>query len=188
MLHAVTPVAAPLMQLVSQCREKPVIFDGVRPELCGALETCILNRMQGDRGRRVGSLNVGGWKSGEDFFTWPDETVQALRATITEMVGVSSLVAWAMLNRAGSQHPRHQHRAAILSGVYYVAAGSADAVTPTIFECPCDDRLARSIQPYELAVDPHPGRLVLCRGATWHRVPKYLGNDPRITIAFDVRR
>ena len=174
----------PLKQLVAECRDQPVVFDDVRPELCATLEQVILDRMQNDRRRKTGSLNVGGWKSGEDFFSWPDAAVQELRKVIVEMVSARSPIAWAMVNRSGSHHPRHQHRIAILSGVYYVTAGSQDAIIPTVFECPCDGRPKRQ----ELEVEPHPGRLVVCRGETWHFVPKYMGDQPRITIAFDVRR
>jgi hypothetical protein len=172
----------PLMQLVADCRDEPIVFDDVCPEICAQLAQVILHRMQSDRGRRTGSLNVGGWKSAEDFFTWPDDAVQQLRQTIVDLIGARSPVAWAMVNRAGSHHPRHQHRTAILVGVYYVDAG--EPLTPTVFECPCDGRPKRS----ELEVEPHPGRLVLCRGVTWHRLPPYTGELPRITIAFDVRR
>jgi hypothetical protein len=175
-------------QLVALCRDQPAVFDDIRPELCAALEQIILDRMQNDRRRKTGSLNVGGWKSGEDFFLWPDAAVRELRAAIAEVLGARSPVAWAMVNRAGSHHPRHQHRIASLSGVYYVTAGSADAITPTIFECPCDGRPARRGDRYDVEVEPHPGRLVVCRGETWHRVPVYAGDLPRITIAFDVRR
>jgi len=182
------PAANPMMQIAAQCRSEPVVFDDLRPELCPALEQVILDRMQNDRGRKIGSLNVGGWKSGEDFFAWPNVAVQELRQSIFELVGARSPIAWAMVNRAGSHHPRHQHRVAILSGVYYVTAGSADAITPTVFECPCDGRPVRGRDSYELEVEPHPGRLVLCRGETWHRLPAYFGELPRITIAFDVRR
>lgn len=176
----------PLMQLVAQCREQPIAFDGVRPDLCAPLEQIILARMQNDHGRRAGSLNVGGWKSAEDFFSWPDAAVQQLRQAVVEITGAGarSPVGWAMVNRAGSHHPRHQHRIASLSGVYYVNAGSPNAITPTVFECPCDGRDKQ----YELEVDPHPGRLVVCRGETWHWVRPYPGDQPRITIAFDVRR
>lgn len=184
MAQAIAATTDPLTQLAAQCRAEPVVFDDVRPELCPALEQVILGRMQSDRGRRVGSLNVGGWKSGEDFFAWPDEAVQELRRSIVEMVGARPLVAWTMVNRAGSQHPRHQHRAAILVGVYYVTVGSPDAITPTVFECDGDGRSGR----YELEVEPYPGRLAVCRGDTWHRLPIYPGELPRITIAFDVRR
>jgi hypothetical protein len=162
-----------------------MVFDGFHAELCPQLEQVILNRMQTHR-RRIGSLNVGGWKSTEDFFTWPDEAVQKLREAIAAELGASP-IAWAMVNRAGSHHPRHQHRIAILSGIYFVTAGSEDAITPTVFECPSDGSGPKSSR-YELEVEPHPGRLVISRGETWHKVPVYRGELPRITIAFDVRR
>jgi hypothetical protein len=181
-------VADPLAQLASRCRAEPLVFDGVRPELCEPLAQVILGRMQSDRRTKTGSLNIGGWKSTEDFFSWSDEPVQELRRTLAEIVGSRPLVGWTMVNRAGSQHPRHQHRAAILVGVYYVAAGSPDALTPTVFECPCDSRPTRPSDRYEMEIEPHPGRIVLCRGETWHRVPAYPGDQPRITVAFDVRR
>ena len=187
------PEAAPTTdlttQLLAECRDRPVVYDGVRTDLCASLEQVILNRVQLDRGgRRTGSLNVGGWKSGEDFFAWPDPSVQALRSAIADLIGPRPLVGWAMVNRAGSHHPRHQHRAAMLSGVFYVSPGSPDAITPTVFECPCDGRPARPGQSFTMEVEPHPGRLVICRGETWHALPKYMGDLPRITIAFDVRR
>jgi hypothetical protein len=88
-----------------------------------------------------------------------------------------------MVNRAGSQHPRHQHRIASLSGIYYVTSGSEDAITPTIFECHYNVS-----QHYDLEIEPDPGRLVLLNGMMWHRLPIYAGEIPRITIVFDVRR
>lgn len=187
MLSAATPSPI-LAQLLESCRAEPIVFDDVRPELCPQLAEIILGRMQRDHGRKVGSINVGGWKSSEDFFAWPDEAVQELRETLVEAVGARALVGWTMVNRSGSRHPRHQHRAAVITGIYYVAAGSAEAITPTVFECPCDSRLSRSSARYELEVEPHPGRFVICRGETWHQVPKYPGAMPRITIAFDVKR
>ncbi len=168
--------------IATRCIAEPLVFDEVHPELCPALEQIILNRMQTDR-RRTASLNVGGWKSTEDFFLWPDAAVQELRQRVIAELGAPRTIAWAMVNRAGSHHPRHQHRAAALTGVYYVTAGSEDAITPTIFECEGDGSGG-----YELEVEPHPGRLVVCRGSCWHRVPPYAGTAPRITIAFDVRR
>lgn len=163
-----------IQQLVARCRTEPLVLDDMCSELCSELERIILERMRTDR-RRTASLNVGGWKSTEDFFAWPDAPVQELRRAIVAEVGVVP-VAWAMVNRTGSHHPRHQHRIATLSGVYYVAPG--DPLVPTIFEC----------AGYEVEVDPHPGRLVLCPGVMWHRVARYDGETPRITIAFDVRR
>ena len=184
----VAHAADPLSQLLAECRVQPVVYDDVRADLCTSLEQVILDRMQRDRSRKTGSLNVGGWKSGEDFFSWPEPPVQELRQSIVELVGARSPVAWAMVNRAGSHHPRHQHRIASLSGIYYVSAGSPDAITPTVFECPCDSRPARPSDRYKVEVEPHPGRVVVCRGETWHSVPVYTGDLPRITVAFDVRR
>ena len=163
-------------QLAQRCRTEPLIFDGVLPEICPALERVILHRSKTQRSTK--SLNVGGWKSTEDFFSWSDAAVQRLRQLITEQTGARNPVGWAMVNRAGSQHPRHQHRIAVLTGIYYVTAGSEEAITPTVFEFPGG----------ELEIEPHPGRLVIFRGETWHRVPPYPGELPRITVAFDVRR
>jgi hypothetical protein len=185
MTQAASTATSPLTQLLAQCREQPLVFDDVRPDLCASLEQVIIGRMQADRGRsRVGSLNVGGWKSGEDFFAWPDPAVQEFRKTIVDLIGPKTFVAWVMVNRAGSHHPRHQHRLASLTGVYYVTAGSPEAITPTVFECPCDGGPKRG----EMHVDPHPGRLVLTPGQGWHSVPVYSGDLPRITVVFDVRR
>lgn len=193
MLSTTTADSPDFRQLLESCRLKPVILDGMRPELCPALAEIILGRMQGDRAKRTGSINVGGWKSGEDFFSWSDRPVQELRQALVVAVGGRSVgsrswVGWAMVNREGSQHPRHQHRIAILSGIYYVTVGNAGSITPTVFECPCDERLMRGSSRYELEVEPYPGRLVVCRGETWHRVPCCSGDEPRITVAFDIRR
>jgi len=165
-------------QIAASCHARPIVYDGVLPDLCPALEQIIIGRMQRDRGRKTGSINVGGWKSGEDFFSWPDSAVQTLREKIASMLGARSPVGWAMVNRAGSHHPRHQHRVAVITGIFYVTAGSPEAITPTVFECEGGD----------LEVDPHPGRLAILRGDMWHAVPRYMGELPRITIAFDVRR
>lgn len=177
-----------LRSFLEGCALEPYVFDGVCAEICPALAEIILARMQSDRSRKTGSLNVGGWKSGEDFLSWPDAPVQQLRQALMDAVGGKPLVGWAMVNRAGSQHPRHQHRIAIVSGIYYVTSGNTEAMTPTVFECPCDARQLRSNAPYEMKVDPHPGRLVVFRGETWHRVPLCMGDTPRITVAFDARR
>ena len=175
---AASASASSTPQIAASCRDRPIVHDHVLPDLCPALEQVILGRMRADRGRRTGSLNVGGWKSGEDFFQWANPAVQQVRQAISELVGARAPVAWAMVNRAGSHHPRHQHRVATLTGIYYVTVGGPEALTPTVFECADGD----------LEVDPHPGRLVVLRGDMWHFVPACAGDLPRITIAFDVRR
>ena len=191
----VAPAMNPMMQLAAQCRIEPLVFEGFCPELCPALEQVILQHAQTDRSTK--SLNVGGWKSGEDFFLWPDAAIQELRQRIADDLGLPRIVGWAMVNRGGSSHPRHQHRAAALTGIYYVNPGSEDAITPTIFECLTDPRTLTPQQraqqrgkpsTYNVEIEPHPGRLAICRGEQWHSVPPYPGDLPRITIAFDVRR
>ncbi len=172
---AVAPATNPTRELLASCRSEPVIVDGFYPELCPALEQVILQHARTDRSTK--SLNVGGWKSTEDFFLWPDAAVQVLRQQLVDL-GMTRPVGWAMVNREGSHHPRHQHRAAVLTGIYYVTSGSEDAITPTVFECAGG----------ELEIEPHPGRLAIFRGEMWHRVPVYPGSLPRITIAFDLRR
>lgn len=163
------------IQLLAQCRDAPLVFDHVRPELCPALEAAVLFQMGRSRGSTP-SLNVGGWKSPETVFLWSDPAVQALGDEIANLIG-GNPVGWAMVNRGGSHHPRHQHRNARIVGVYYVTAG--DPVTPTIFECS---------KAKELAVDPHPGRIVLSPGTMWHFLPRYDGVVPRISIAFEIKR
>lgn len=172
----VTAAVPRISELSSLCRVDPIIIDDFHSELCPALEKVILQKSR--TSRSTASLNVGGWKSTEDFFSWSDTAVQDLRRAIIAEMGDPRIVAWAMVNRAGSHHPRHQHRVAILTGIYYVTAGSEDSITPTVFECSSGT----------LEIDPHPGRLVIFRGETWHSVPVYPGELPRITVAFDVRR
>lgn len=162
-------------QLRCAVAAEPLVFDGVAPHLCAALSTIILDRAAKTR-VSAGSRNVGGWKSTEHFFTWPDQAVQQLRHALIGILGAVP-VGWAMINRRGSFHGRHQHRIASVSGVYYVDPGE-DPSSPTVCETPGG----------EIAIEPHPGRLVVFSGMTWHSVPRYDGEKPRITIAFDVRR
>lgn len=181
--RSMASVGNSVKQIAQSCKAEPLVFDGVLPEICPALEQIILGRMRTNRSTK--SLNVGGWKSSEDFLSWPDPAVQKLRAWIISELAAPRLVGWAMVNRSGSHHPRHQHRVAVVTGLYFVTAGSEEAITPTVFEC---DGEAPPQTAFELEVEPHPARFVIFRGETWHRVPVYPGELPRITVAFDVRR
>jgi hypothetical protein len=163
--------------LIEHCRDEPLVIDNVRPDLCAELAQIILERMEKER-YSTPSLNRGGWKSSETFFSWPYVAVQEIRDAFFSIIGAQvPLVGWAMVNRRGSSHPRHQHAIARLVGVYYVAVG--DAIAPTVFECAAHG---------ELEVDPHPGRVVLSPGSMYHWVNSYLGEEPRISVAFDIRR
>lgn len=156
-----------------EATREPVVYDDVRPDLCLPLADVIL--ALAERRPSHPSLNIGGWRSDEDLFDLQHPVIQTIAQTLTQMIG-GVPKAWAMVNRFGSEHKRHNHQGAIATIVYYLTAG--DPIVPTIYECEDGG---------ELAVEPHPGRLVICRGDTWHRVPRYDGATPRITIAADFR-
>jgi len=153
---------------------RPIVRDCVRLDLIDPLIDEIVERV--DRGRSAPSLNEGGWRS-DSLRGWTGPAVRALLCTLEEMTSATELEAWAMVNWRGSRHPRHIHRGAILAGVYYVRAGD-DRTPPTIFEPPHGP---------EIHVEPLAGRLVVFPGDLYHRVPAYHGDEPRITVAFDVR-
>lgn len=177
-IYGIGPDGKPLhrpVEIKAACSREPIVYDNVRPDLCAQLAEVILARAARDQS--TPSLNRGGWKSTETLFQWGHPAIRELeRTALYGMLG-GRAVGWAMVNRNGSGHPRHQHRLAVLVGVYYVTAG--DPAVPTIYECADGS---------ELEITPAPGRLVIAPGDMWHRVPAYPGDSPRITIVCDVRR
>ncbi len=165
-----------------RARDSIHVIDDVDTDLLPFLRSAILAREASGEPSH-GSNNVGGWKSGIDFFDSPTSSpIRRLRDSITACAVVAGItpmnhtaLAWAMINRDGSFHKRHTHGLGYTVGVYYVAAG--DPPTPTIFEMPRGEQ----------EVLPVPGRLVLFWGGIFHRVPIYLGTEPRISIAFELR-
>ena len=166
------------------------IFDDVRPELIPFLRDTILDRAA--RTPSQGSNNVGGWKSGPDLLAWAGAEIVELRRELVARLGAQP-VAWAMVNRRGSFHARHVHGRTYQCGVYYVAPG--DPPTPTLFEVPFAIDIAvhgagtaRASGGHVVQhVEPNAARLVLFPGGMWHAVPVYNGNEPRISIAFELR-
>lgn len=149
--------------------------DGFMPELMPDLLSIILDASRRDS--TFPSLNLGGWKSSDDFLQWGFPAVQLLRQGLRDVLDGHLPSGWAMVNRAGSHHPRHRHQTSAISGVVYVDPGD-ESSSPTVFEVDG----GRSVH-----VVPSPGRLVIFPGGMWHSVPRYDGEDPRVTIAFDVR-
>ncbi len=162
------------------CARTPIVIDGaIREDVVSELRDEILRRRSRSPGSHP-SLNVGGWRSGEELFSWPALAVRDLEAVIRSRIGGASyLVGWAVVNAGGSYHPRHRHAMGTVSGVCYIDPGNP--AVPTIFE-------SSSGLGEEIHVVPAIGRIVLFASDTWHRVPVYNGADPRITIAFDARR
>lgn len=164
---------ATIQQLKLDSAREPLLYDDVHPELCPRLVEIILGHMAAAKGRGVGSLNVGGWKSPETFFSWPEDEVRELERALINTLGARP-VGWAMVNGLGAVHRRHQHRIAVLSGIYYLDRSR----TVTIFELPNKTKLE---------VEPAPGRLVVFPGDMFHSVP-VVTDKQRVSIAFDVRR
>jgi hypothetical protein len=162
------------------CSQGPRVLDSAVDDAdLSELREEILGRMAASSGSHP-SLNVGGWRTGEELFSWRSRAVRALESVVRQYVGGASYLAgWAVVNAHGSHHPRHRHAMSTVSGICYVDPG--DPPVPTIFEI--------STRPgEEIHVMPALGRLVLFTGDTWHRVPTYDGSEPRITVAFDARR
>lgn len=169
-----------------------MIVDHVALELVPLLRAAILSRIDVESSFR--SLNVGGWRSDESLFQWkPGTGARELAGVIAAQldVPVRSLHGWALINRAGSRHKRHNHQSK-RSGVFYVDRGS-ELSTPTCFELATARRATEPPGTYEtvivdqLTVAARAGRLVHFPGDMFHWVPEYKDDEPRITIAFDVR-
>lgn len=185
----------PMTREAIQHRGPISIYDDICPWICADLARELL--AESEQVPAFPTKNIGGWKSSEGILDRCRPPYDQLRAAIVQILEDLSpmvasarngrIVGWAMVNRAGAEHVRHQHYRTIITGVYYVTAGGdSDAErniepTPTVFETP------GAIWGDELSVDPAPGRLILFPGSMWHRVPKISGNLPRITVAFDVR-
>ena len=154
----------------------PTLYDDFLPELALPLRGEILGRMEWLRARSAPSLNEGGWRS-DDLRHWPGPAATQLLTGLRMLTCARRIDAWAMVNRRGSRHPRHVHRGPNWAGVYVVAPG--DPPTPTVFELPDGT---------ESSVMPVTARLVVFPAGLYHHVPPYPGEEPRITVAFDVFR
>ena len=169
------------------------------------------------RTKSFGSNNVGGWKSADTFLSWPYPGVAELaravqvRASAHDVADAfgelqrrlvrqnakfddwrdnRSLVGWAMVNGKGNHHKWHRHGRDYLVGVYYAAPGNPPGPTefaPTIRAAPGDTSREATIGNERWIAPAVAGRLIFFPGATWHRVPAYLGETPRVTIAFEIR-
>lgn len=182
-------------ELMGTVRGGVVLYDNVCLAEAGAIADAAVTAANG-RTASAPSLNRGGWKSSPGFL----DQVPAARVLLATLQaqylapGVR-IEGWAMVNRFGSRHERHQHRMVPLAGVYYATTG--DPTVPTIFEMsggPPEGALPKGVRcipkkkGYEMEIDPIVGRVVLMAGDVWHRVPRYEGENPRVTVAFDVKQ
>lgn len=95
---------------------------------------------------------------------------------------------WSVRLRRGGYHVNHIHPAGWISAVYYVE------VPPEVADAEARSGWIKFGEPGlpltgalpERFVQPRPGRLVLFPSYMWHGTVPIVGDDPRITIAFDV--
>jgi len=115
-----------------------------------------------------------------------------------------SFEAWANINYKGSKNVSHDHTKDEnqWSGIYYLETGgdNQDEIKgKTYFEDKhtTDSGLrvnripilknAHKVEANEFCIRPNVGKMVLFPGTLHHRVEEYLGNNERITIAFNVK-
>lgn len=177
--------------------------------LNAALAEVILTRAKTDSGTRYS--NVGGWHSTADFETWagaPGKTlidmvgaqINQATAEIYRLFGGKGrilwrITLWANVNRAGDFNRSHIHPGATWSGVYYVDAGE-----PAPAERPDSGLLVLhhptvasafgffpQLTPTAHPVRPKAGLMVVFPATLAHEVRPYLGQAPRISVAFNAK-
>jgi uncharacterized protein (TIGR02466 family) len=153
--------------------------------------------------------NAGGWHSGNTLLQTLGEplgtrlgrmfleNVNAAFDLVAERTGPppakASIEAWANVNTRGDSNVAHIHPGSAWSGVYYVAASSApDAGGELVLS---DPRTAALMHPHPfnpflstngVTVTPKPGLLVVFPSFVYHSVNVYHGEQPRITVAFNL--
>jgi hypothetical protein len=170
----------------------PVILEDFRPDLAE-----LVAREAEQRWSVVASaasLNHGGWKS-DDLRVWGAQGSGALLDALRDEIATwgdwpyprpPQIDAWVMVNLRGSYHPSHTHRTAMWSGVYFLRTGGPDS-PPTIFEPSGPGRRTTRTTKPEIHVAPAVGRLVVFPADLHHRVPPHPSDDPRVTVAFEVK-
>lgn len=174
--------------------------------LNAALRDLILKEPTESKGVQIS--NVGGWHSQKNLHERPEACVRELvgrieamaRDLVRETVDDPSdahlsgweIEGWANVNRHGDYNSAHIHEPKFIwSGVYYVDPGDVEPASGCIkFE----DRsgVAKEIvnnpDPFEreVAVKPEAGLMVVFPVTLFHYVEPYLGQGPRISIAFNL--
>jgi uncharacterized protein (TIGR02466 family) len=158
----------------------------------------------------LGRSNVGGWHSQTDFLDHSETAVVELSHwidwAVNKMIdatagpdgfkGTLRTSAWASVCRAGAYHAPHSHPDSAWSGVYYVDPGSSSPDRPLsgMLEFLDPRAGAEAVtapgDPYgdPLVVKPEAGLLVLFPSWLYHWVHPYVGQEPRISVSFNVSR
>lgn len=94
---------------------------------------------------------------------------------------------WAHVTRTNGWHMPHTHPGSTWSGIFYVSEGDVDCGGATGFLSPFNFERKPGLDFFqsEYRVFPKPGMLIIFPSTLTHYVQPYIGNSPRITIAFN---
>jgi uncharacterized protein (TIGR02466 family) len=156
----------------------------------------------------LGKSNIGGWRSRNDLFHWPDPAVKEIGTWIMDCMrqiveasagterfrGTLSAVGWANVCRTGNYNAPHIHPESAWSGVYYVDAGDPDPTMPLSGSLELlDPRSAAGGvntpgDPFghPVRISPQAGLLVVFPSWLTHWVHPHAGSRERIAISFNV--
>ena len=156
--------------------------------------------------------NVSGWHSNVDFFSWEGECIKKLGQRIEQaLMSLTRAITvapeegntrrfgyrvdgWANINRRGAYNTVHNHPNCLWSGVYYVAAGEPDPEPPHNGKLELLDPRVGTNMIYNkgtifdarYVIDPIPGLMVMFPSWLNHLVHPFLGDEERISIAFNI--
>ena len=155
--------------------------------------------------------NVGGWHSTADFEKWSGTAGQALIQRIGQQINHATaslfrlyrggqpilwrITLWANVNRRGDYNRTHIHPGAAWSGVYYVDAGDSPPHGKPdsgllVLHHPNIAAAAAffgDVTPSVHPIRPRTGMSVVFPAHLAHEVRPYLGDRPRISIAFNAK-
>jgi uncharacterized protein (TIGR02466 family) len=154
--------------------------------------------------------NVGGWHSDREFLQNLDPQVanrlvkmfvDNVTATVTSVAEVGDtplpqsvgVECWANVNQKGDSNATHIHGGCAWSGVYYVAADPSPSAGGDLFFIDPRTSALMVTHPYNIfkssnrmAIRPQAGNIVIFPSFLYHGVDPYLGDTPRISIAFNL--
>ena len=154
--------------------------------------------------------NAGGWQSPGNLMGWKEPVVEIFRQRIEKLVTnlLQQIIrdegqnrsfrllidAWANVNRRGDYNIAHTHPNCMWSGCYYLTPGNPDPDVPYggLLELFDPREAANYIQVTNTVLDAKhfidntPGRMLLWPSWVKHMVHPYVGDEVRISIAFNV--
>ena len=185
----------------------PVVTDEMADAavLNAELEAAITARMASDAGVQLS--NRGGWQSTHDLTAWAGEAgarvvdhAAALASAHTMSsrgeAGLGwSIDAWANVGTAGAANRAHVHGGAFWSAVYYVSVGGGDGGELVLHDPRLPGLLMHAPELHfkgagpELSVPikPKAGLIILFPAWLSHSVEPWQGDQPRISIAMNIR-